>query len=93
MCSSCRNVGQNAHVVCFYSVFSKARVFEIMTLLMPVKSALSWRRSLSYRSQSIDLVCKSMDWFLYDRNLHERVNGTSSMKELMHNVPKWSDAL
>ena len=30
---------------------------------------------LSYRTQSTDLLCKSMDWFLYDRDLrHERVN-------------------
>ena len=36
---------------------------------------LSWRRSLSYRNQSIDLQSKSVDWFLYDRDLsHERVN-------------------
>ena len=36
---------------------------------------LSWRKSLSYRNQSIDLLCKSMDWFLYDNSLrHERVN-------------------
>ena len=35
---------------------------------------LSWVRSLSHKNQSIDLQCKSMDWFLYDRNLrHERV--------------------
>ena len=35
---------------------------------------LSWRRSLSYRNQSTDLLCKSMDWFLYDNDLrHERV--------------------
>ena len=35
---------------------------------------LSWRRSLSYRNQSIDLLCKSMDWFLYDNGLrHDRV--------------------
>ena len=35
---------------------------------------LSWRRALSYRNQSIDLLRKSMDWFLYDNNLrHERV--------------------
>ena len=27
---------------------------------------LSWRWSLSYRNQSIALLCKSMDWFLYD---------------------------
>ena len=35
---------------------------------------LSWQLSLSYSNQSIDLLCKSMDWFLYDIYLrHERV--------------------
>ena len=35
---------------------------------------LSWRKSLSYRNQSIYLQSKSMDWFLYDNGLrHERV--------------------
>ena len=35
---------------------------------------LSWQRPLSYRKQSIDLFCKSMDWFLYDNGLRlERV--------------------
>ena len=35
---------------------------------------LSWRRSLLYKNQSIDLPFKSMDWFIYDRDLrHERV--------------------
>ena len=30
--------------------------------------------SLSYKNQSIDLLRKSMDWFLYDRDLcHERI--------------------
>ena len=30
---------------------------------------------LSYRNQSIDLQNKSVDWFVYDRNLrHERVD-------------------
>ena len=37
--------------------------------------ALSWRRSLSHRSQSIDLLRKSTDWFLYNRYLRpERVS-------------------
>ena len=31
---------------------------------------LSWWRFLSYRNQFIDLLSKSMDWFLYDMNLH-----------------------
>ena len=35
---------------------------------------LSWRRSISYRNQYIDLLHKSMDWFLYDKGFrHERI--------------------
>ena len=35
---------------------------------------LSRQRPISYRNQSIDLLCKSMDWFLYDISLrHERI--------------------
>ena len=35
---------------------------------------LSLRRPLSNRNQSTDLLCKPMDWFLYDKGLHhERV--------------------
>ena len=42
---------------------------------------LSWRTSLSYRNQFIDLLYKSMNWFLYDRDLrHERVNLHNLMK-------------
>ena len=42
-----------------------------------VKSVLTllWRRSLSNRNQTFDFWSKSVDWFLYDRDLHhERVN-------------------
>ena len=40
---------------------------------------LSWRRPWSYRNQSIDLTCKSMDWFLYDDGLrHERALNAKS---------------
>ena len=36
---------------------------------------LSWRRSVPYRNQYIDLQSKSMGWFLYNNALrHERVN-------------------
>ena len=36
---------------------------------------ISWRRPISCRNQSIDLLRKSMDWILYDIGLrHERVN-------------------
>ena len=38
------------------------------------KLSLSYRRSLSYRNQTIDFQSKSMDWFLYDRRRrYERV--------------------
>ena len=37
-------------------------------------TTLSLWMSLSFRNQSIDFLCKSMDWFLYDRDLrHEKV--------------------
>ena len=47
------------------------KIWPVETQLL----TLSWPRSLSYRNQSIDLQSKSVDWFLYDRDLsHERVN-------------------
>ena len=40
-----------------------------------VHLTLSRPRPISYRNQSIDLLCQSMDWFLYDIALgRERVN-------------------
>ena len=40
---------------------------------------LSRWRPLSYGNQSIDLQTKSMDWFLYNRDLdHERVKNNIS---------------
>ena len=40
----------------------------------PLNLTLSCRRPISYRNQSIDLLPKSMDWFLYDIGLHhERI--------------------
>ena len=48
-----------------------------LCLSVPVQKSLtlSWRRPISYRKQSTDLLRKSMDWFLYDISLrHERVN-------------------
>ena len=40
----------------------------ISVKIHPVILILSWRRPPSYRKQSIDLLCKSMDWFLCDRD-------------------------
>ena len=37
-------------------------------------------RSLSYKNQSIDLLCKPMEWFLYDKEIrHEKVNDSYVM--------------
>ena len=56
--------------MCPNTEFFLVRIFWSITL--------SWRRSLSYRDQSIDLICKAMDWFLYDNELcHERANDFS----------------
>ena len=41
----------------------------------------SWRRPLLYRNQSIDLLYKSIDWFLYGNGLHhERVKSSVRKK-------------
>ena len=56
--------------------FSKLSFSQISMFCPYICVTLSWRRSLSYRNQTIDLLNKSMGWFLYDRNL--------LMKELTH---------
>ena len=49
----------------------------------------SWRRFLLYRSQSIHLPCRSMYWFLYDRDLrHKKVKSTVLIgKHLFAKIP------
>ena len=49
-------------------------ITEIDLFVRPNLLTLSWRRPLSYRKHSIDLLCKSLDWFLSDNGLrHDRV--------------------
>ena len=48
-----------------------------LTILWGWCLTLSRRRPISYRNQSIDLLCKSVDWFLYNIGLRrERVKGS-----------------
>ena len=56
-------------------------------LCHPFALTLSWWRSLSYTNQSFDLFCKSMDWFLYDKDLrHERFRTDANIiEQLMWN--------
>ena len=51
---------------------------------------ISWRMSLSYRNQSVDLLSKRFDSFLYDSYIrHERVNPVFSywLNALAHFMP------
>ena len=59
-----------------------------------LRSILSGRRPMSYRNQSIDLQSKSIDWFLYDKDLRlERVSSPSIcyfprfLKMVISNIP------
>ena len=67
------NYVQLAYFVCFFLCMT--------SLTSKCSLTLSWRRPLSYRNQSIDLLCKSVDWFLYDNGLHhERVKSSVRKK-------------
>ena len=42
---------------------------------------LSWRWTLSYRNHFIDLPFKSMDWFLYNRELNHKKDNSFHLLE------------
>ena len=66
-----RIISSVRELMSFAAGFSKC-----LTILGNTALTLSCRRSLSYRNQSIDLLCKAMNWFIYDTNLrHEKVKG------------------
>ena len=61
----------------FYSSKSKENHSRILCMILTTMSrlTLSRRRPLSYRNESIDLLCKLMDWFLCENGpRHEKVN-------------------
>ena len=78
---------QNSKLLCllipFRSILPLVKIILIKTQFAHVISlnitillclTLSWWKPISCRNQSIDLQSKSMDWFLYDIDLHhERV--------------------
>ena len=58
-------------------IFSKFYMLNKYLLSFNFALTLARWRSLSYRNQSIDLLRKSVDWFLHDRDLrHERVSNS-----------------
>ena len=78
----------------YWRVFTDDLLMEIRHFMKTLRKqkvkafflTLSWRGPLSYRNQSIDLqsidlLCKSMDWFLYDNSpRHERVKHSYCIK-------------
>ena len=58
--------------------------FIFANVKKPRLLTLSWRRPLSYRNQSIGLLHKLMDWFLYDNGLrHKRVKTNSNIQRFL----------
>ena len=65
-----------------YFIVLRHFLFRIQIFLCCL--TLSRRRPISYRNQFIDLLCKSLDWFLYDIGLcRERV------KEIHNKLFQW----
>ena len=69
---------------CFYTWLWTSTCWLLSNLLCNKDTDLNaliisrWR-SLSYRNHSSDLFCKSVDWFLYDRDLcHKRIKAFHS---------------
>ena len=54
----------------FLASYSKQNYLIILAEKLKIQQlTLSRKKPISYRNQSIDLLCKSMDWFLYDIGL------------------------
>ena len=68
------------HILCIVSVINYFRKKDSSQIPDSILT-LSRRWSLSYWNQSIDLLCKSMDWFLYVSDLYqERVKFSSGVE-------------
>ena len=89
----CCNVQQNQSMTYYLihtlklqkTVLQMLPKIPVCEKLLPNGHALTLsrqRRSLPYRNQSTDLLCKSMDWLLYDSDLHyKRVKLRWSIKK------------
>ena len=65
---------ENTYVIFYQKMWETVYDYQISCL------TLSWRRPLSYRNHSTDLLCKSMDRFLYGNGLrHEKVKDSSQL--------------
>ena len=60
---------------------------QILYALKLKPLTLSWGRPLSNRNQPINLLRKSMDWFLYDNDFrHEKVNALIIINQIFYAV-------
>ena len=78
----------------FFIIFKGLSVAKNCLRPESVLLTLSWRGPLSYRNQFIDLLSKSMDWFLYDNSpRHERVKDTRKTIDDLNKKQKsiWSN--
>ena len=61
-------------ILCTSYMWQRELFSRVGSIVVP-KLTLSWQRSRLYRNQSTDLLCNSMIWLLYNRDLrHERIN-------------------
>ena len=74
-----------ATIYCKHNVYSTFCYILWKSYRRRLFSQRWWWRSLSYRNQSIDLLCKSLDWFLYNRD--------PVMKELNNVAGAWLDLI
>ena len=77
-------------------LFSKIKYVNFWSVLLffvacLIYLTLSWRTPLSYRNQFINLLCKSIGWFLYDNGLrHERVKVKAFVHGFLQTKPTYS---
>ena len=71
-----------------FFLFYHSKVLLLVILFTIKQLTLSWQRPLSYGNQSTDFLCKSMNWFLYDKGLrHERVKGFEPLRLWVWDYP------
>ena len=83
------NFNQNKNVLlfCFDFICLNESSLKMMKRDSYFNLTFSWRRPLSYKNQSIDLFCKSMDWFLYDNGLcHDK---TVKVNSKTYDITNW----
>ena len=73
--------------------FVKKKWMQFFGLLLSDSTlTFSWRQSLLYKNQPIDLLCKLIDCFLYDKGLHHEINQSIKSPCKIFIIPHGSNA-